>query len=66
MKVEIVLILCKREMLFPPTLFDVMVHLAINLPEEKIQRGPTQYGWMYPIERRLGYLKKTMCNKSRP
>lgn len=43
-----------------------MVHLAIHLPGEAIQRGPVPYGWMYPIERRLGYLKKTVRNKSRP
>jgi hypothetical protein len=66
MKVEIVLILCKLEKLFPPAFFDVMVHLAIHLPSEAIQRGPVHYGWMYPIERRLGYLKKTVRNKSRP
>jgi hypothetical protein len=66
MKVEIVLILCKLEKLFPPAFFDVMVHLAIHLPGEAIQRGNVHYGWMYPIERRLGYLKKTVRNKSRP
>ena len=66
MKVEIVLILCKLEKLFPPAFFDVMVHLAMHLPDEAIQRGPVHYGWMYPIERRLGYLKKTVRNKSRP
>jgi hypothetical protein len=43
-----------------------MVHLAIHLHHEAIQRGPVHYGWMYPIERRLGYLKKTVRNKSRP
>jgi hypothetical protein len=30
-----------------------MVHLAIHLPKEAMLRGPVQYGWMYPIERRL-------------
>jgi hypothetical protein len=43
-----------------------MVHLAIHLPHEAIQRGPVHYGWMYPIERRLGYLKKIVRNKSKP
>jgi hypothetical protein len=66
MKVEIVIILCKLELLFPPSFFDVMVHLAIHLPDEALQRGPVQYGWMYPVERRLGYLKSTMHSKSRP
>ena len=66
MKVEIVLILCKLKKLFPPTFFDIMVHLAIHLPEEAMLRGPVQYGWMYPVERRLGYLKSTVQNRARP
>ncbi|KAK1604853.1 hypothetical protein QYE76_028526 [Lolium multiflorum] len=66
LKVEIVVILCKLEKLFPPAFFDVMVHLAIHLPEEALLRGPVHYGWMYPVERRLGYLKSTVRNKARP
>ena len=66
MKVEIVLILCKLELIFPPAFFDVMVHLAIHLPEEALLRGPVQYGWMYPIERRMGYLKATVRQKGQP
>lgn len=37
-----------------------MVHLAIHLPKEALLRGPVHYGWMYPVERRLGYLKNTV------
>ena len=66
LKVEIVVIMCKLEKLFPPAFFDIMVHLAIHLPEEAILRGSVYYGWMYPVERRLGYLKSTVCNKARP
>ena len=47
----IVLILCKMEKFFPPTFFDVMVHLVIHLPREAILGGPVQYRWMYPIDR---------------
>jgi hypothetical protein len=43
-----------------------MVHLVVHLPEEAILRGPVHYGWMYPVERRLGYLKGTVRNKGRP
>ncbi|XP_066323971.1 uncharacterized protein [Miscanthus floridulus] len=57
LKQEIPLILCKLEKIFPPAFFDVMVHLAVHLPDEALLRGPIQYGWMYPIERRLGTLK---------
>ena len=53
MKTEIPIILCKLEKIFPPAFFDVMVHLAVHLPDEAILRGLVQFGWMYPIERRL-------------
>ncbi|KAA3450247.1 transposase family TNP2 [Gossypium australe] len=46
--------------------FDVMVHLAVHLPEEALLRGPVQYGWMYPIERRLYTLKRYVRNRARP
>ncbi|XP_066354772.1 uncharacterized protein [Miscanthus floridulus] len=66
LKEEIPLILCKLEKIFPPTFFDVMVHLAVHLPDEALLRGPVQYGWMYPIERRLGTLKNFVRNRARP
>jgi hypothetical protein len=66
MKDDIPVILCKLERIFPPAFFDVMVHLAVHLPEEAILRGPMHYGWMYPIERRLGYLKGTVRNRAKP
>ena len=46
--------------------FDVMVHLAVHLPDEALLRGPIQYGWMYPIERRLGTFKGYVRNIARP
>lgn len=66
MKEDIPVILSKLERIFPPAFFDVMVHLAVHLPEEAILRGPVHYGWMYPIERRLGYLKGTVRNRAKP
>jgi hypothetical protein len=32
MKEDIVIILCKLEQIFPPAIFDIMVHVAIHLP----------------------------------
>jgi hypothetical protein len=64
MKADIPVILCKLEKIFPP-FFDVL-HLAIHLPEEAILRGPVQYGWMYPVERRLLTLKRFVRNMARP
>lgn len=66
LKKEIPIILCKLERIFPPAFFTVMVHLAVHLPDEALLRGPVQYGWMYPIERRLGTLKNFVSNKARP
>ena len=37
MKHDIVVILCKLEMNFPPASFDVMVHLAVRLPRMSLQ-----------------------------
>jgi len=66
LKRDIPLILCKLEKIFPPAFFDVMVHLAVHLPDEALLRGPIQYGWMYPIEQRLGTLKNFLRNRARP
>ena len=43
-----------------------MVHLVVHLPDEALLRGPVQYGWMQPIERRLGTFKGYVRNKARP
>ncbi|XP_039815317.1 uncharacterized protein LOC120678241 [Panicum virgatum] len=66
MKEEIPMILVKLEKIFPLAFFDVMMHLAVHLPDEALLRGPVQYGWMYPIERRLYTLKRYVRNRARP
>ncbi|KAK2652615.1 hypothetical protein Ddye_012471 [Dipteronia dyeriana] len=48
---DIVLILCKLEKIFPPSFFDIMIHLPIHLAHEAMLASPTQYRWMYPFER---------------
>ena len=48
---RIILILCKLERIFPPSFFDIMVHLLIHLPYEAKIAGPPQYRWMFPFER---------------
>jgi hypothetical protein len=45
--------LCRLEMIFPPTFFDIMVHLPVHLAEEALLGGPVCYRWMYPVERYL-------------
>ncbi|XP_035543533.1 uncharacterized protein LOC108995430 [Juglans regia] len=63
LQANIPIILCKLEMIFPPAFFDIMVHLAIHLPEEALLAGPVQYRWMYPFERYLGKFKREHYNK---
>ena len=66
MRGEIPIIMCKLEKIFPPAFFDVMEHLCIHLIDDAILRGPVQYGWMYPVERRLLTLKRFVRNMARP
>ncbi|XP_059631038.1 uncharacterized protein LOC132273939 [Cornus florida] len=66
LEMDIAIIICKLEMIFPPSFFDIMVHLAMHLPREAIIAGPAQYRWMYPIERFLHTLKSYVRNKARP
>ncbi|CAL9007224.1 unnamed protein product [Prunus brigantina] len=63
---DIVQVLCKFEMIFPPAFFTSMIHVMVHLPEEALLAGPVNYRWMYPIERLLGYLKKTVRNRAKP
>jgi hypothetical protein len=65
MKENIIMILCKLKKIFPPSFFDVMIHLAIHLPREAELAGLVQFRWMYPIERTLGKYKKYVRNKAR-
>ena len=50
MKFDIVVILCKLEVIFPPAFFDIMVHLAIHLPNKALLGGPVQNRWMFHTE----------------
>jgi hypothetical protein len=63
---QIAEILCKLEQVFPPSFFDVMMHLPIHLAYEAKVAGPVQYRWMYPIERYLRTLKGYVRNKAHP
>ncbi|CAL8137299.1 unnamed protein product [Prunus armeniaca] len=63
---DIVQVLCKFEMIFPPAFFTSMIHVMVHLPEEALLAGPVNYRWMYPIERLLGELKKIVRNRAKP
>ncbi|KAI5313329.1 hypothetical protein L3X38_042503 [Prunus dulcis] len=63
---DIVQVLCKFEMIFPPAFFTSMMHVMVHLPKEALLAGPVNYRWMYPIERLLGELKKSVRNRAKP
>ncbi|XP_041994040.1 uncharacterized protein LOC121744538 isoform X1 [Salvia splendens] len=44
---DIAVVLCQLEKLFPPSFFDVMVHLTVHLATEVRLCGPVHYRWMY-------------------
>ncbi|KAK1415823.1 hypothetical protein QVD17_31611 [Tagetes erecta] len=66
MENEIGKILCDLERIFPPSFFDVMVHLSVHLASEAKLGGTVHYRWMYPIERYLATLKSYVRNRSKP
>ena len=50
---------------FPPSFFDIMVHLVVHLVREIRFCGPIYMQWMYPFERYMkilkGYVKNQCC-----
>ena len=48
---EAAIILCPLEMYFPPTFFEIMVHLIVHLVKEIKCCGPIYLQWMYSVER---------------
>jgi hypothetical protein len=51
LETNIIETICKLEMIFPPSFFDLMEHLPIHLPYEAKVGGLVQYKSMYPFER---------------
>jgi len=63
---DIVLTLCLLEKYFPPSFFDVMIHLMVHLVREVRLCGPVHFRWMYPFERYMKTLKGYVRNHHRP
>ncbi|XP_062013977.1 uncharacterized protein LOC133730394 [Rosa rugosa] len=63
---EIAKTLCMLERFFPPSFFDVMVHLPIHLVQEVLIGGPVHLRWMFPFERYVGVLNQHVKNRSNP
>ncbi|XP_022850555.1 uncharacterized protein LOC111372431 [Olea europaea var. sylvestris] len=63
---DVAVTLCMLERFFPPSFFDIMIHLTIHLGREVRIGGPVQYRWMYPFERFMKTIKGYVKNRSRP
>lgn len=53
---DIVITLCLLEKYFPPSFFDIMVHLPVHLVREVEVGGPVFFRWMYAFERYIDSL----------
>ncbi|CAM8902598.1 unnamed protein product [Rhodiola kirilowii] len=63
---EQIVVLCQLEMFFPPSFFDIMVHLTVHLVREVRILGPVHMRWMYPFERYMKVLKSYVRNRQSP
>ncbi|RVW37618.1 PH, RCC1 and FYVE domains-containing protein 1 [Vitis vinifera] len=63
---DLVVTLCLLEKYFPPSFFDIMLHLTIHLVREVRLCGPVYLRWMYPFERFMKVLKGYVRNRNRP
>jgi hypothetical protein len=63
---DLIKTLCLLEKFFPPSFFDVMVHLTVHLIREVRLCGPVHFRWMYPFERYMKILKSYVRNKTHP
>ena len=54
---------CQLEMYFPPSFFDIMVHLIVHIVYEIKMCGPVFLRSMYPFERFMGILKHYVRNR---
>ncbi len=56
--------MCLMEIWFPPSFFDIMVHLPIHLVRQVKLCGPIANAWCYPVERHLNVLKKYIRSRA--
>ncbi|KAM6596876.1 hypothetical protein CsatA_007400 [Cannabis sativa] len=63
---HVVKTLCNLEKFFPPSFFDIMIHLMVHLVREARLCEPVWARWMYPFERNMKVLKSYVRNHYRP
>nr|GFB14389.1 hypothetical protein [Tanacetum cinerariifolium] len=64
-QIKVVDILCDLELIYPPALFDIMIHLVIHLPLEALEGMHIRPRWMFPFERYMKKLKGYVQNKAK-
>ncbi|CAL2238044.1 unnamed protein product [Prunus armeniaca] len=63
---DVVVTLCLLEKYFPPSFFDIMIHLVVHLVKEVCLCGPVYFRWMYPFKRYMKVLKGYVQNHNHP
>ncbi|KAL0556822.1 hypothetical protein IC582_005339 [Cucumis melo] len=63
---DIVVTLCLFEKYFLPSFFTIMIHLTVHIVREVKLCGPIYLRWMYPFERFMKVIKKSVRNRYRP
>src|SRR5438132_7003433 len=66
LNIKIAETLCLLEMVFPLSLFDMMVHLLGHIVDEIKILGPEFLHQMYPFERYMAVLKRYVRNRTNP
>ncbi|XP_074291284.1 uncharacterized protein LOC141618061 [Silene latifolia] len=66
LQVDVTETLCQFEMYFPPSFFDIMIHLILHLVHDIKLCGPVFLRWAYPFERHMATLQDKVRNLARP
>ncbi|KAL6176096.1 hypothetical protein ACLB2K_052732 [Fragaria x ananassa] len=66
MQADLVDTICLLEKFFPPSFFDIMIHLTVHLVREVELCGPVFFRWMYPFERYMKVFKGMVHNRTFP
>ncbi|XP_074360766.1 uncharacterized protein LOC141701019 [Apium graveolens] len=66
LQADVILTLCELEKIFPPSFFDVMIHLMVHLVRELRLCGLFFYRWMFPFEHFNKILKSYVRNRFYP
>ena len=66
LQTDIVHTLYRLEMNFPPTFFDISVHLLVHLVDQIKALDPMFLHQMYPFERLMSIFRKYVKNIFRP